>query len=430
MMEPAQITATAQAVKLKKQCLYWAAQFPYCAFLDSCGTHMDRYGAYEFILGVARHGTEVIEELGALDRAEGNGKWYLGGLGYDLKNRIEKRLRTRSQATVSFPGMRLFAAEIVIAWRRGAERPEILLGDPPGAIWEAIAQVDIARTAVTNFTGFVSNFSRAHYLDTVQKLRAHIREGDCYEINLTQNFSASGKITHPAALWEKLAELSPVPFAGYARWKGTHLLCASPERFLQLQGDRLLTQPIKGTSSRAKKLSADLAQMRRLRTSLKEQAENVMIVDLSRNDLYRSCEVNSVEVPDLFEVQTFPSVHHLVSTVTGRKSPTVGTAQVIRNTFPPGSMTGAPKVRTCELIDQYEDRARGIYSGSLGYFAPNGDFDLNVVIRSLVYDDAREQISYHVGGAVTWDSDPEAEYEETLLKARPIAELFAQLGKG
>ncbi|MBP6640592.1 MAG: chorismate-binding protein, partial [Bacteroidia bacterium] len=161
-----------------------------------------------------------------------------------------------------------------------------------------------------------------------------------------------------------------------------------------------------------------------LRNSIKEQAENVMIVDLSRNDLHRSCQVGTVEVPHLFEVQTFPQVHHLVSTITGRKRLDVSAVQAIRNTFPPGSMTGAPKVRACELIAQYERLSRGVYSGSLGYFAANGDFDWNVVIRSLVYDANSGQMSYHVGGAITWDSDPAAEYAETLLKAKAIAGLF------
>jgi para-aminobenzoate synthetase component 1 len=149
-----------------------------------------------------------------------------------------------------------------------------------------------------------------------------------------------------------------------------------------------------------------------------------MIVDLSRNDLHRSCETGSVEVPQLFELQTFPQVHHLVSTVTGRKRKDLSAVDVLRNTFPPGSMTGAPKIRACELIAQYERLSRGVYSGGLGYFAPDGGFDFNVVIRSLVYDASAHRISYHVGGAITWDSVPEEEYAETILKAKAIEGLF------
>jgi para-aminobenzoate synthetase component 1 len=198
------------------------------------------------------------------------------------------------------------------------------------------------------------------------------------------------------------------------------VLCASPERFLQKQGERLISQPIKGTAKRGQTPEEDAARITHLRTSEKEQAENVMIVDLTRNDLHRSCITGSVEVPYLFEIQTFPTVHQMVSTVTGQVQPGLAWQQVVANTFPPGSMTGAPKVKAMELIRRYEGRARGAYAGSLGYCTPDGDFDLNVVIRSIVWDSASGKLSYHVGGAITYDSTPEAEYEETLLKALAI----------
>jgi para-aminobenzoate synthetase component 1 len=394
---------------------------------------MDRYGQYELLIGVADQKANVFRRLVELEGGmlENDQGWYFGGLSYDLKNEMEPRLFTSGKAAIPFPETYFFEANTVIALRKGEEKLEVLQGDAD-LVHEAIENTIVGEAAVRDFAGFVSNFSQEEYLAAISHLREHIRDGDCYEINLTQNFTSTGQIEHPMALWEALTALSPVPFAGYARWNDLHLLCASPERFLQLRGNRLLTQPIKGTASRAKRLSADLSQMRRLRGSEKEQAENVMIVDLSRNDLYRSCEVNSVEVPELFEVQTFPQVHHLVSTVMGRKRADISSLQSIRNTFPPGSMTGAPKVRTCELIDDYESTARGIYSGSIGYFCPGDtagsfDFDLNVVIRSLVYQAKQEQISYHVGGAITWDSDPQAEFDETIVKARAISQLFEQV---
>jgi para-aminobenzoate synthetase component 1 len=415
--------------ELRRKLLHWAAAHPYCMVLDSCGTWVDRYGQYELLVAVAGEDAEAILDAAALDAAlhRHPARWLFGGLSYDLKNKLEPRLSTTGEAAVPFPELCFFAAQAVIALPKGEDHLQFLLGDAQ-KLTEEIHRAQPEAATIIGFRGFESNFSREAYLDTVSRLRAHIREGDCYEINLTQNFTADCRIHHPVALWEDLTALSPVPFAGYARWKDIHLLCASPERFLQLRGNRLLTQPIKGTATRGNRLSADLGQMRRLRSSQKEQAENVMIVDLSRNDLYRSCEVNSVEVPELFEIQTFPQVHHLVSTVTGRKRSDISPLQAIRHTFPPGSMTGAPKVRTCELIDHYEKRPRGIYSGSIGYFQPgeggSHEFDLNVVIRSLVCDASRERISYHVGGAVTWDSDPRAEYEETLVKAKAIAALF------
>lgn len=391
---------------------------------------MDRFGEYELLIAVADSNANVYHKLPEIEAAlEGNShSWYFGGLSYDLKNEMEERLQTTGKATIPFPEIGFFEAQIVIAQLKGAGEFEVLKGNSK-ALPTEIEATEPGDPGVHGFDGFFSNFSQSRYLETINRLREHIRDGDCYEINLTQNFTASGRIDYPMALWEALTALSPVPFAGFGRWNDLHLLCASPERFLQLRGNRLLTQPIKGTASRGHRLSSDLSQMRRLRGSEKEQAENVMIVDLSRNDLYRSCEVNSVEVPELFEVQTFPQVHHLVSTILGKKRADVSALQAIRHTFPPGSMTGAPKVRTCELIDDYESTARGIYSGSIGYFRPGEqgqghDFDLNVVIRSLVYDAGAGKFSYHVGGAITWDSDPQAEFEETLVKAKAIAELF------
>jgi para-aminobenzoate synthetase component 1 len=193
---------------------------------------------------------------------------------------------------------------------------------------------------------------------------------------------------------------------------------------LALRGHTLVTQPIKGTRKRGITSEEDAALKQELFESEKERAENVMIVDLARNDLYRSSEVNSVEVPHLFEVKSFPQVHHLVSTITGRKRPDLTAWEVIGHAFPPGSMTGAPKVSACDWIDHYERSRRGIYAGSIGYFSPTGDFDLNVVIRTLIYQADSQVLSYHVGGAITYDSDPEAEYEETLVKAKAIAQLL------
>lgn len=401
--------------------------------LDSCSTRVDRYGEYEMLIAVADSTAKVLRKLTELEATleESSQHWYFGGLSYDLKNQMEQRLHTSGKAAVPFPEICFFEAAVVIAQVKGESQFEFLRGNAAEVLAE-IESSEPGQAGVDGFSGFVSNFSPERYLETINQLRQHIRDGDCYEINLTQNFTATGRIDHPMALWEALTALSPVPFAAYARWEGLHLLCASPERFLQLRGNRLLTQPIKGTASRGQRLSADLSQMRRLRGSEKEQAENVMIVDLSRNDLYRSCEVNSVQVPELFEVQTFPQVHHLVSTILGRKRQDITALQAIRHTFPPGSMTGAPKVRTCELIDECESTARGIYSGSVGYLRPHKDgqghdFDFNVVIRSVVYDAGREAISYHVGGAITWDSDPQSEFDETLIKAQAIAQLFEQL---
>lgn len=413
---------------LSRHLLHWAALQPYCVWLDTCGTESDRYGNHDFLVGVALHKTAVTyPTLSDLEAAlqHDPAAWRFGFLGYDLKSEIEPRLQDALEGAVSAPKMGVFKADLVVTKRRGAAELVFECGFND-AILDQILATQPPRQAIRDFSGFQSNFTAEGYCATVDRLREHIREGDVYEINLSQCFQARVSIGSPIALWKRLVENSPVPFAGYCKWRDLHVLCASPERFLRHAHRQLITQPIKGTARRGTNPASDAQLSNALRNSPKEQAENVMIVDLSRNDLHRSCEVGTVEVPHLFEVQTFPQVHHLVSTITGRKRQDVSAVQVIRNTFPPGSMTGAPKVRACELIAQYEGLSRDVYAGALGYFAPNEDFDLNVIIRSIVYDAKTSTMCYHVGGAITWDSDPAAEYAETLLKASAIAGLFAE----
>jgi para-aminobenzoate synthetase component 1 len=297
-----------------------------------------------------------------------------------------------------------------------------VLGDPQG-IKEALKRKP-RKPVLSSSPLFSSNFSKAEYLRTVRALQQHIEEGDCYEINLSQIFTAKQRLELPEDIFLKLLDISPVPFAAMLKWDSYWLLCASPERFLQKKEDIIRTQPIKGTAARDKRSAQDKQNKAALRHSPKEQAENVMIVDLSRNDIYRVCKTNTVRVPDLFEIQAFPTVYQIVSTIEGRLDPSIGEVDIIEHIFPPGSMTGAPKVRTMELIDAYESDGRGMYAGSVGYFSPDGNFDFNVVIRALQYDDLQGKLAYQVGGAITWDSDPEAEYEETLLKAAAIRKIW------
>lgn len=408
---------------LKESLLAWAEGFDYAVFLDSCSTSIDRYGEYEFILGVADRDTETCQSWQELEEkvSQGTPAWWFGSLTYDAKNELEPKLTTENPSLLPFPNLVFFQAESVIFQRKGENHVESY---PPYSIRLSEGRV-LAQAGIRLEKNLESNFTKEEYLETVEALRQHIFEGDCYEINLSQNFHTLAELESPAALFRRLTEISPTPFAAFARFRETYLLCASPERFLQLKGDRLLTQPIKGTAPRAADPEKDRELVNQLRASRKEQAENVMIVDLSRNDLYRSSVVNGVRVPHLYEVQSFAKVHHLVSTVEGTKSEEVSSLRAIANTFPPGSMTGAPKFRSCELIEQYERHARGMYAGSIGYIAPNGDFDLNVVIRSMIWNAPSKVFSYQMGGAITWDSDPEAEYRETLFKASAIQEVLA-----
>lgn len=343
----------------------------------------------------------------------------MGILPYGLKDQFEKHIYTSKEAAIDFPSLPLFEPEILIGISRGDKEVKVLQGEVVEEAFEALPP-----PPPKQIFEFEPNFSRRTYIETVQELRRHIKEGDTYEINLAQAFTAHGHLPQPQHWFHRLTQLSPVPFAAFFRWEDQYLLCASPERFLQLKDKKLRSQPIKGTAARHSDPEKDQAFYDYLRHSHKEQAENVMIVDLTRHDLYKSCIPHSVEVPYLFEIQAFPQVYQMVSTIEGQVDPKLHWQQVLAQTFPPGSMTGAPKVKSMELIDRYEPLSRGVYAGSVGYVQPNGDFDWNVIIRSLLYDDAREKLSYHVGGAITYDSDPEQEYEETLLKASALRRVF------
>lgn len=402
----------------KSAILHWAAQWPYALVLDNCASTTDRYGQYELLVGVAQQPENEINTWEKLSTYSG---WAMGLLPYNLKNNFEKNLTKDINHFINFPEIAWFIPEKVVAIRRDSTEVVWLLGEA-----ESLPTPPQPSTICSKAPNLFSNFTKDQYLSIVEKLRDHIRDGDCYEINLAQAFTAEEVSLNPVAAFEALTAVSPVPFAAFFRWKSQYVVCASPERFLQKQGSLLVSQPIKGTARRGHTPDDDLAQQTALRHSLKEQAENVMIVDLTRNDLHRSCQTGSVAVPYLFEIQTFPTVHQMVSTITGQALPTLSWQQVVANTFPPGSMTGAPKVMAMELISRYEGLARGAYAGSLGYCKPAGDFDLNVVIRSMIWDATQQKLSYHVGGAITYDSDPAAEYAETLLKAVAIEKVLAK----
>jgi para-aminobenzoate synthetase component 1 len=267
--------------------------------------------------------------------------------------------------------------------------------------------------------------SKDEYLQIVQQLKEHIRRGDCYEINFCQEFWAEGVEVDPVALYLKLSQLSPNPFSCFYRQQHMHLACASPERYVKGIGRKVISQPIKGTSARDRQNAEfDSYQKKMLQNSAKDKSENVMVVDLVRNDLAKVCHRGTVRVDELFGVYTYPQVHQMISTIAGELRQEISFADVVAATFPMGSMTGAPKKRVLEMINEYEPSARGLFSGSVGYIQPNGDFDLNVVIRSLVYNQQSQRLSFHVGSGITWYSEAEKEYEECLWKAAAIEKVL------
>ena len=265
-----------------------------------------------------------------------------------------------------------------------------------------------------------ARLDRSQYIRAVKHLQAHILRGDCYEVNFCRENYMEDAGVYPPALFTQLNALSPAPFAAYYRLNNRYLLCSSPERFLQRTGNTVISQPIKGTSKKDPDPATDERLRQELLDNPKERAENIMVVDLVRNDLSHTAVRGSVQVAELCGIYTFAQVHQMISTVTATLAPGTRLTAVLQHAFPMGSMTGAPKIRVMQLIEQYEQTRRGLYSGALGYITPEGNFDFNVVIRSILYNAENRYLSFQTGSAITFYSDPAKEWEECLLKAQAM----------
>ncbi len=380
-----------------------------------------RHGAFANMLGMRRHKSPGdITSWVALQEnlSQERDTPLFGFLTYDLKNGLEQ-LHSQHPDYVGFPELYFFHPETWLLWGEDSVTIHSSVEEPE-AIAKAIGRTPFSGTFSQNSIRTQPRVSRENYLHDVESLRQHILEGNVYEVNYCQEFYAENVSLNPLPLFWKLNAASPTPFAGFLKLDDRYLLCASPERFLKKKNNLLISQPIKGTIRRGSTPADDQRQRTLLATSEKEQAENMMIVDLVRNDLNRVAQTGTVQVEELFGMYGFQYVWQMISTVTGQISADVNAVEVLKATFPMGSMTGAPKIRALELIEQYEKIRRGLYSGSFGYFLPNGDFDFNVVIRSLQYNAHTGYLSFEVGSAITYDSDPEQEYQECLLKAAAI----------
>ena len=406
----------------KHKALRWADGFSYCCVLDSNG-YADPYGKYDLLIAAGAR-VLVEEEAGnAFDRLRecyaNNTDWLFGILGYDLKNELES-LDSKNTDGLNFPNLCFFSPEYLIIAEGGNLR--VPIGN--AEILKHIDQSVVAAPPATSDRNIEiqSRMSKTQYLEKIQKLQGHIARGDVYEVTFCQEFYAANTSIDPLATYQRLNANSPTPFSGYLKLKDKYLLCASPERFLRKQGTKLISQPIKGTAKRSKDPLEDEHIRAKLKSDLKEQTENVMIVDLVRNDLTKNAVPASVQVAEQFGVYSFAQVHQMISTITCEIHPKIDAIEAIRNTFPMGSMTGAPKVRAMQLIEAYEESKRGAYSGAMGYLSPEGDFDVNVVIRSMLYAEDHQYLSFQVGSAITAASSPEKEYEECMLKASAIIE--------
>lgn len=409
--------------EIKSKMLDWLKPFGIFTYLDNNG-YGNAPNRFELLVGAGQRGAPSATV------PETDGDWWMGHIAYDYKNVLEPALGT------------------ALADRCGRDvadcffyRPEVVAYIPYGetvlhlSCYNGNAAQRLAELLELPFAppdkpsthdafSWSYLFTKTEYVDAIERLKAHIEEGDCYEINFCTGAYADGLTIDPFHIFEKLNALSPAPFSALYKNGDDWLLCASPERFLYKKDKFLLSQPIKGTARRGKDAEEDERARQELLGSEKERAENVMIVDLVRNDLARTCVPGSVAVPELFGLYAFPQVHQLISTVTGTMRPEATLAEAIKNAFPMGSMTGAPKYMVMQLIDRYERQRRGLFSGAVGYIDPQGDFDFNVVIRSLQYNERLRCLLYQTGGAITYDSDPEQEWEETRIKAMAMERLF------
>jgi para-aminobenzoate synthetase component 1 len=362
-------------------------------------------------------------DLEKLEAFAEKGKWTFGILGYELKNQIEE-LPSHAPNPNDLPPLLFFEPEFVLdfnleksevtLWHHGQVQAKSLLNE--------IEAQKVGRKESLPALSFRANTSRESYIQNVEAIRELIAAGDMYEVNYCISFEAEYKKNSFSGIYEALMTASPMPFSAYFKAEEKALACASPERFLQKRGDTLWTQPIKGTIRRGKDTFEDEALKKQLRNSEKERAENLMIVDLVRNDLSRVGKVGTTQVEELFGIYAFKQLHQMISTVKSELREGTGLAEILRATFPMGSMTGAPKVRAMQRITEFESGKRGWYSGSVGYIAPNGDFDFNVIIRSLILN--KNTLSYQVGSAITYDAEAKAEYEECLLKAQAMRQIF------
>ena len=407
----------------KQKALAWAAAFEVCCVLDS-NSYNDPYGSFDLIVaaGVKKelnaHSAHKFDELKAF--YEQHPDWMFGLLGYDLKNEIEQ-LSSENPDQLNFPDLFFFVPQYLIAIKNGIA--EVLTG--PLEILETIDNTAPFAAAVKGEITIQNRLSKALYIQTVEALQQHIIRGDIYEINFCQEFFAAHAAIDPAAVYHKLSQVSPTPFSGFFKIKDRYILSASPERFLCKRGNKLISQPIKGTAKRSADPAIDLQIKAALRADTKEQSENVMIVDLVRNDLTKSAISGTVKVEELFGIYGFPQVYQMISTISCKLDPQVHFIDAIKHAFPMGSMTGAPKVRAMELIEEYEFTKRGTYSGAMGYITPEADFDFNVIIRSLLYTAQTQYLSFQVGGAITFASNAANEYEECLLKASAMIQTLS-----
>lgn len=415
----------------KTQLLQWSSQFEEVVFLDSnqAQTGLNKsYSSYDALVAVDAFTSlkTDFQALNALEEYQKNTKdWLFGYFTYDLKNEIEP-LKSDNFDGLHFPELYFFQPKKLFLIRGNSLEIQYLnfIADEMEDDLKAIHSQSVNKESVPSKISIQERVDKEKYIKKVQQMLTHIYRGDIYEANFCMEFYSEKALINPIDVYQKLNALSRPPFAAYLNLDNHYLLSASPERYLKKMGTKVISQPIKGTAKRVLEKKEDKLLALELQKNTKERSENIMITDLVRNDLSKTAEKNSVAVEELCGLYSFKQVHQLISTISSQVSEEISPVEIIKTTFPMGSMTGAPKTSAMNIIETLEETRRGLYSGAIGYFTPDNDFDFSVVIRSILYNSSNQYLSFSVGSAITANSNPEAEYEECLLKANAMFEVL------
>jgi para-aminobenzoate synthetase component 1 len=413
----------------KQQLLFWGQQFREIIFLDS-NEYPQQYSSYDCILAVDAFTSietdynNAFEDLKQYQQITKD--WLFGYLSFDLKNDVE-HLKSNNFDGLGFPDLFFFQPKKIFLLKGNKLEIQYLnmCDDEIEEDFAIIVESQKSKAETEETITIQQRIPKENYLEKAAKILEHIHQGDIYEVNFCMEFFAENATINPLEKFLKLNEISQPPFAIYFKNNKHFLLSASPERYLRKEGEVLISQPIKGTTKRFLDPIEDEKSRNQLALDPKERAENIMITDLVRNDLSRTAQKGSVEVAELCAIYSFMQVHQMISTVTAKLDKQYSAVDAIKTTFPMGSMTGAPKISALKIIEELEETKRGLYSGAVGYFTPNCDFDFNVVIRSILYNEENKYVSFSVGSAITSQSIPEKEYEECLLKAKAMLEVLS-----
>ncbi len=415
--------------QFKNQLLTWSQQFREVIFMDS-NDYPQRYSSYDCILAVDAFTSiktdyhNAFEDLKQYQQATKD--WLFGYLSYDLKNDIEI-LDSNNFDGLNFPDLFFFQPKKIFLVKGNQLEIQYLniCADEFEYDFREISVQCSVFSVQSPEIEIKQRISKENYLNKVSKILKYIHRGDIYEANFCMEFFVENVTINPFEKFQKLNEISRSPLAVYFKNNKQFLLSASPERYLRKEGELLISQPIKGTAKRFSDSIEDEKSKNILASDPKERSENIMISDLVRNDLSRTAQKGSVKVEELCGIYSFEQVHQMISTITSKLDSQYSVIDAIKTTFPMGSMTGTPKVSVMKIIEQLEETKRGLYSGAVGYFTPIGDFDFNVVIRSILYNEENKYVSFSVGSAITSQSIPEKEYEECLLKAKAMHEVLS-----